>query len=1331
MLLSQAPSRLVLAAVFVSALPTGASAHPSTSARGAPSVVDGSTMLIVDPEPVEWVEAQGVATSAISGVVTDTAGGVIPGATVVATSNDTGTKFEAITNSSGAFSIPALSAGTYAVSVSLAGFRVAVITDVRVQLGIPTTVNATLEIGSLEETITVTGASAALINTQTPAVAATLNVEQIAAIPTPTRNALNAVTFLVGVNTPGGMRGSTVNGLPESFLNITMDGVSNNDTFNKTDDGFFAPVRPRQDAIEAVTVTAAAGGADVGGHGAVSINFVTRSGTNRFTGSGYEYFRHPTLNTNYWFNKRDGLERNNVRVNQFGARQGGPFVIPGLYDGRGKAFFFVHYEQTQLPNSLTRIRTVLHPRTHDGWFRYNATVGGQQVAREVNVMDLARTNGQMATPDPVVMRTLAAIIASPQKTGTLNESSDPLLATYTWLSPGNLVEQQPAIRLDYNLSDKHRLNGTYNHFFEDRDPDHVNADDRRFPDSPNYSHTTTRRPTRSIGLRSTLSSSIVNEVRFGITRGERLFFGQRSSNGPQTFDDTNGFAIDFADDTILNISNWHIQTTLASRSGYQYTINENLNWQKGTHSLMFGGGVFLGRAWSDSQQMIPVINLRFDTNNDPAAGMFTTANFPGASGAQLSDARALYAILTGRVGSVTGEAALDAETNTYSYLGRRRRAGKMDVYSLHAQDSWRLTPTLTVNGGLRWDVQLPFSPVNDTMSAASLADVCGISGLGSGGIYNACNFYAPGASGGKVPEFQQFTKGSRGYNTDWNNVAPNVGVAWRPRVEQGWLRTLLGDPEQATLRAGYSVAYERQGLGEFTGVFGSNPGSTLSLTRDANTGLVGSGEAWPVLLREGNRLFPAPFPESPSFPIPIRANRADDIDAFHPDIQVASAHTWTIGFQRALSKDMAIEARYVGTRGVDQWSTLEYNERNIIENGFFDEFRRAVANLQANNLAGGNRTGSFAYFGPGSGTNPLPIYLAYLNGRTDALNPDAYTGGTTTWGNTAITQDLVRTNPQPDNSAADLDGNLNRRNNALAAGVPANFFVVNPHAVEVDVTDSGAFSDYHALQIELRRRLSRGLSVNASYQYALEGGSSFLGFHFGRVRNPSNNSVRHAIKAQWDWSVPVGRGERFGGTMRPLLDGFLGGWQFTGAARVQARTANFGNVRLVGMTAKEAQKLYRFEIRRDPVSGVMTVFTMPDDVVLNTQRAFSVSPTSPTGYSDLGAPEGRYFAPANGPDCIQLKAGDCAPRTLLLRAPFFTRVDIGVTKRFRVKGNTNIELRADVLNLFDNINFTVTDNSRTPGSGATIFQTTEAYRDPNTTFDPGGRVGQLVFRLNW
>ena len=130
--------------------------------------------------------------------------------------------------------------------------------------------------------------------------------------------------------------------------------------------------------------------------------------------------------------------------------------------------------------------------------------------------------------------------------------------------------------------------------------------------------------------------------------------------------------------------------------------------------------------------------------------------------------------------------------------------------------------------------------------------------------------------------------------------------------------------------------------------------------------------------------------------------------------------------------------------------------------------------------------------------------------------------------------DLVHVSPSPVNSAADIENSASRRANAARAGLPANFFVPNPDVDDVNVFDSGAFSDYHALQIDLRRRLSRGLSANVNYQYAIEGGSAFDGFSFGRTMIPTAN-VRHAIKTQWDWQLPVGRGQCFGASLQSTI----------------------------------------------------------------------------------------------------------------------------------------------------------------------------------------------------
>ncbi len=803
---------------------------------------------------------QGGAASAISGVVQDSAGGVIPGASVVVKSDATGTTFTAVTSSSGAYNVPSLPAGVYTVTVSLQGFKSTIITEVRVQSGVPTTVNAVLTVGGVSETVTVTGASASLINTRTATVASTLNVDQIAQIPSPTRDLLmGGVTFLVGVNQEGVARGNaTINGLPESFLNIMLDGVSNQDTFNKSTDGFFAPVRPRQDAIEAVTVTTAVGGVEVGGSGATSINFVTRQGTNRFSGSAYEYYRDTWMNTNYWFNKRDGLGKNDVQLNQFGARIGGPIVIPKVWDGRGKAFFFVHQEELRLPNNSSRDRSVLHPNAVLGDFRYTTSAGVQTV----NVLDLARRNNQISTTDPLAMSLLTRIQNATATTGTLAAQTDPLLLEYSWLTPANQTEHQPAIRVDFNINAANRLSGTFNKLWQDRNPDQLNAFDQRFPDAPNFGHTVARRPQRSFALRSTVSADLVSELRFGISRGERIFFGQTGGGGPDSFTDQNGYAVDLAGD--IDLTNWHTRNTLSGRSAYQYTIDETLNWQKGTHTMTFGAGAFLGRAWDDSQQQVDAINLGFDNDNDPARTMFTAAsgNFPGASGGQLTDARALYGLLTGRVASVTGQATLNENTNEYELLGRRRRAGKLNNYHVFLQDSWQTTPTLTLTGGVRWDVQTPFSPTHDVMSATTLTDACGVSGLGDGGTFTSCNFFQPGATGGKAnPEFVQFTSGTRGYNTDWNNLSPSIGVAWRPMVESGFLRTILGDPEQATLRGGFSVAYERQGFGVFTGLYGPLPGSTLALSRNAHLGRTAPAGTGPPQRNEPT--FPAVLPRGP------------------------------------------------------------------------------------------------------------------------------------------------------------------------------------------------------------------------------------------------------------------------------------------------------------------------------------------------------------------------------------------------------------------------------------------------------------------------------------
>ena len=1291
-----------------------------------------------------WATAQ--STASISGVVKDGQGAVLPGVMVVIQDDSSGRSVEVTTDAEGRYQATALGAGSYTVTATLSGFKVATAKNIRVAPGQPVSIPLTLEIGQLEETVVVTS-SAELVNTENGTVAATLNSDQLTRLPTPTRNALNAVAFLPGINTTGTNRDSTINGLPESFVSITLDGVSNNDNFLRNTDSFFATVTPRQDAVEAVSVTLSSAGAQVGGGaGAVTMAFQTRSGGNRFSGSAYEYYRNPDFNTNYIFNEINHQPKNDVKLNQFGARVGGPIVIPGVYDGRNKAFFFGHYEQIRFPNSFTRTRTVFNPRVYDGWFRYQF---GSEV-REVNLLRLAAANGQISATDPTMMKLLGLIDASTKTTGTRAAQSDPLYDNYVWQSPSELFEHQPTVRLDYNLSDKHRLSGSYSTITAKRTPDYLNNADPRFPGAPNQRDFKSTRPLLSTSLRSVLSTNVVNELRGGAVAWSGSNFGYPSDvtsrNDPSTFADSDGFAIT----TPTNTTDWFTSNTPSWRFAPSYSLEDTVTWNRGAHTIMAGGNLMFSSAESSGQTMVRGITLGFSQEFDPAAGLFTTANFPGASSDQLNAARATYAVLTGRVSQVTSTAVLQGDSGQYLELGPSTLEGGYRVFGTFVQDTWRATPTLTLTGGLRYDVTTPFVPSTSVMSAVTMEGICGRSGVGDGGTYSRCNFLSPGSLSGTTPQFILLEKGSEGYKTDVNNFAPSASIAWRPNVQSGFMRAILGDPDQATLRAGYSEAFDRQGLTRFTTLYGNNRGASLTLNRTANTGtptLVPPGESWPILLSQKSRLTPSSFNADPTYPIAVGANRADRVDAFAPDIQAARVRTWTVGFARSISRDMAVEIRYVGNRGSNEWEAINYNcaasnnagctsirGENLVANGFLNEFKLAMANLRANNASGvSNRVGSFAYFGSGTGTVPLPIYLAYLNGRANATDPAAYSNASTTWANSTIAGRLAGPNPNPNAAAVDLDGNLTRRNQAQALGYPANFFVVNPDVSTSNVTDSGGFSKYNALQLEFRRRLSKGFSANMNYQYAFEGGSQFDGFSFGRAWSDipvtGNPTVRHAVKFQADWILPVGRGERIGGNMGALANAVLGGWSITSVGRFQTTVQDLGNVRLVGMTVSDLQDVYKFYRKPNPSTNIDEIWMLPEDIVLNTRRAFSTSNTTLSGYSaSLGAPEGRYIAPANSADCIQVRAGDCAPRSVQLLSPWFKRVDLGIGKKIGTGGTTNVEVRFDWLNIFDSPNFNPVAN---PGSGATIFRTTAAYTDASNTYDPGGRIGQLMIRFNW
>jgi hypothetical protein len=1282
--------------------------------------------------------AQGTTGSSLGGTVVDTGGGVIPGVSVTAKNNATGAVFETITNTSGGFSLPALDPGTYTVTAALSGFKTAVVNEVRLVTNTPANVRVTLEVGNLEETVTVQG-GAELIQTQTPTVASTVTSEMINALPLVSRNALNYVTFLPGVETTGGPRGSTISGLPQNTINVMVDGVNVNNNFQSTD-GFFSMVVPRTDAVEEVTLTGATPGADQAGQGAVQISFVTRSGTNRFDGSLYHYFRHPQLNSNYYFNEIRGEPRNEVKVHQYGGRIGGPIVIPGLFNGRDKAFFFFNHEEFYQPTEASRTRTILHPRSQEGFFRYNVTTGGQTEVREVNLLQLAAANGQISAFDPTIQSMLQRIRSAALTTGAITDLTNPLNQQYFYQSAGVSKQHAPTGRVDLNLTNNYRLSTTYYWQRFNNSPDILNNNDAPFPGFPNVGAATSYRTAGSSTLRSTVSPTIVNETRLGWQWTPLVF-----SDGVDAsqFDEMGGFGYNWGANAV-NLTSPGGLTQPEDRNTTNWNVDNTVSWLKGKHSLSFGSSFTQLNHARTFWNVVPTLAFGTDANNDPAAGIFTGANFPGASTANITAARQLYGLLTGRIIQIAGFARLNEDTNKYAYLGPRTERVQMNEIGTFAQDSWRVTPTLTLNYGVRWELQLPMKPGNDSFSMSSFADLCGLSGVGTGVAGRGCNLYQPGTLTGISPTYVRYDAGNPGYETDWDNFAPNVGVAWRPNVDTGWLRKLLGDPEQATLRGGYSVAFTRERIDRFTNLFGGNPGAAIAATRGVPQGnLVLPGESWPLLYSQRDRLGAPAFSVDPSYPIIPSLAAGDDVNVFDPGIEVPSTRSYSVGFQRALSRSMAVEVRYVGTRLRNGWATENWNDLNVTENGFLDEFKLAQQNLRAHVAAGCGTTGnpcSFAYRGPGTGTAPLPTYLAYFAGlaRDRASDPAAY-AAVTQFANSAWTGHLSQYEPDPMDAANDLHNDGTFRGRALQAGLPSNFFVLNPNVDDANILTNVARTQYDALQIDLRRRLARGLTVAASYTYARTLESDLVNSvdsnqaDLRRTRDMivSDDGVPHALKATWLYELPFGRGRRYGANLHSILNGIVGNWEFSGSGRAQVRDFRMEGVRLVGMSESDLKDAFSIRTVRDPLTGSISVWNLPQDIIDNTRRAFATDPTSSTGYSAEGVPTGRFLAPPSTPECLALNIGDCGtPRNLYVRSPLFTRFDFSFKKRFPLVGRASFDLQLDLLNVFDNVNFNSTFDTE-PTGGAIAFQTTTAYTDINTTYDPGGRIGQIVWRINW
>jgi hypothetical protein len=636
----------------------------------------------------------------------------------------------------------------------------------------------------------------------------------------------------------------------------------------------------------------------------------------------------------------------------------------------------------------------------------------------------------------------------------------------------------------------------------------------------------------------------------------------------------------------------------------------------------------------------------------------------------------------------------------------------MREYGGFLSDTWRARPGLTINLGLRMEKQGAFVNLNNTYSRVGLEGLYGLSGVG--------NLFAPGVLTGSVPTFKQVTGDAYTVPLMW---APSIGVAWQVPKTSGILGKIFGSKESGSvLRGGYSISTEREGQNIFISVWAANQGRSLTATVDPSNTPTDFGAPGSVLFRQANLPVRSGLPSVPTYP--IAATSSTSVNDFVPNLKLGYVQSWNIGWQRELGRNTVIEARFVGNHGVHLWRQYDLNEVNIVENGFGKEFVAAQNNLRI--ARGGDITKNTSVINFGNtglaGQVAVPILQTSLGTTSD----------------TTIASNLML--GQAGTAAAAIANNSTRMGNLTRAGYPVNMFYVNPTVINQGafIVNNTASSFYDSLQVEMRRRLTSGISAQGSYVFAksLANGptnSSTSSSQPNTLRNmsldkvPSGFDLRHALKMNYIYELPFGPGKRFLGQGNVFVKKAVEGWEFAGVMRVQSGlpfflsslatfNGNGSGIVLHNMTSEDLQNMVNIRKTTD-ANGKGVVYYLPDSLIQNTMAAYNTGGRTPAEV-DKTKP---YISGA--------EAGQLGWRGYLYQN-WNRFYDMSVVKRTRIgEGSKNVEFRATALNIFNLTNFG--NGGAYANIGSTFGQVTGAYRDISGTVEPGGRILEFMLRINF
>jgi len=1094
------------------------------------------------------------AVSSLRGTVTDASGAVLPGASVALLSDERGFQESHVTDANGNYVFPQVPPGTYDLKVSASHFAPY---QARVTLLVqqPANLNIKLRVNAISEQVEVTD-QAPVLNTTDASIGDAVDNSTIQQLPIEGRNVPDLLSLQPGVLYLGrkvdavlDSRSGSVSGARSDQSNLTLDGVDDNDQLQGL--AFTGVLRATMDSVQEFRVTTTGANADSGRSSGGQITLVTKSGTNTFHGSLYEYNRNTYFAANDWFNKASEIgagqpnKPGELIRNTFGASVGGPIK-------KDRLFFFLNYEGQRTRENQQLVQPVPSNTLRQGIVKYIAQDGSTVTLQPSDLKNMDPNCFSLGNcpwgggVDPNVIPVLQSYPLP-----NLPGSGDGLnIEDFTFSAPNPQSLNTYIAKLDFQLSSANQLfvRGTLLGDKQSGTP--------QFPGQPASSTTTNNSKGFVVGDTWALSSRVVNNLRYGYIRQG---IGVR---GLGTASYVSFGAIPFTPGLANPIA--YTRTTLTNVP--VHNLVDDLTWVKGKHTLQFGGNY-----------------RRVMVNNATDAGSFdsaaTGANNLGAGGlsntGQSLDPGAFgYRAVAGSFGLSYDVAAtavagvLDSVNVSYQYrvaAGQNSstllptgsmipRAFRDNEFEWYVQDSWRLKPNLTITLGLRHSLlQTPYEINGQQISpTTSLHDwFSGRASVAAQGLQTGTPLLglAPSGPANHASGFWPMRK---------LNFAPRVAVAYSPSFDNGVFHHLFGT-DKTSLRAGFGIVHDHFGQGVAQGL--AQNGS-LGLATSIGLPSMGTTDDHPRFtgLTDIPNVFTAP-PATQTYPyIPTSdVLQGGFASSFGVDDKMQTPYSLsaTASVQRELPGGFTIEAAYVGRFGhhllqsIDTASPLDL----VDPQSGMDYFTAAA--LMGKAIASGTTT-----------IASIPYWENVWGAAADPPN-----------GITA-TQNMFN-NPSPTSPfLASFVGTTVTPFSVLLGGdlycFPGYFPINNPCPTQGRYFSlqygslfswfSNGNSSYNAGQFSLRRKMSHGLQVDATYTYSKSidmgsdaersainaystNGSIFNAFRPRANRGLSDFDTTHIVNGNAIYELPFGKGKAFGANADRFTDAVVGGWTLAGLWR--------------------------------------------------------------------------------------------------------------------------------------------------------------------------------------